>query len=555
MASGKETPRQKMIGMMYLVLTALLALNVSKQILKGFVTVDENIEKSKQILTENNERLRKTFEDYVSLGNAEAKPYLVKAIEAQAYTGAVNAYLDSMKMIVIRKTEKLPKPDTAHLRYMERLDDYDTPTYLLIGDDEASPRATPYSARALRQQMAGLYDKLNRLVDDMQKDPGTKIEDAELKALKEKLATIRPVDRNIEDDGVKLNWELENFYHLPMAAVVTNLNKMQADVRNIESEFLHVFSAAGAKPDVRTNKLVARVLAPTAYVQTGQAFKADILLSAGSTSLPPDRMKVLVGARYDESKHQLTQPGSPLNITEGIGKYEATATGQGEQTIEGVVVYKNTKGVDEYYPFNYTYMVAPPFTAVAADNMNVLYVGVSNPLSVSAAGIAPTQLVVTATGCGAKVLPSGLGKYEVQATSAGTCMVTVAAKTAEGLKTQGAPKLFRVKNIPLPVAKIAGRPAISTIDLTTLEISGIGGLGAISLGFEFPVNFKVQDFEVVTVQAGNYKMEPCKGPNLTARAKESLAKLNKGQRAYFENIRVQTPSGLITIPNATIRLK
>ena len=91
MSSGKETPRQKMIGMMYLVLTALLALNVSKEILQGFVMVDESIGKSKVILTENNERVQKAFEDYVKDGNSEAMPYLLKSIETQKSIRVVDA--------------------------------------------------------------------------------------------------------------------------------------------------------------------------------------------------------------------------------------------------------------------------------------------------------------------------------------------------------------------------------------------------------------------------------------------------------------------------------
>lgn len=555
MSSGKETPRQKMIGMMYLVLTALLALNVSKQILKGFVTVDENIGKSKEILTENNARLKKTFEDYVALGNAEARPYLLKAIEAQKFTNAAHAYLDSVKMMVISRTEKLQKPDTSQMRFMEKLDDFDTPTYLLIGDDEASPKKGKYSATELRGELTGLYNNLNKLVDDMQKDRHTEIDAAELKALKEKLATIKPVDRNIDDDGVKLNWELENFYHLPLAAVVTNLDKMQADVRNIESEFLHVFSASATKSGTRASKFVARVMAPTAYVQTGEPFKADILLSAGSTEMPADRMKVLVGAKYDPATHQVIQPGEAISIEEGIGKYATTASSPGEHSIDGLIVYRNTKGEEEYYPFDYKYMVAAPFTAVAADNMNVLYVGVENPITVSAAGIAPTELIVTASGCSAKLSPAGPGKYNISVSSAGNCTVSVAARTAQGLKPQGKPQVFRAKSIPPPVAKIAGMPSLSTLDLTNAQIAGIGGISAVSLGFEFPVNFKVQSFNLVTVQNGNYVDAPCKSANLTDDAKRNLKKLNKGQRAFFEDIKVQTPTGVISVPNATIRLK
>ena len=98
MSSGKETPRQKMIGMMYLVLTALLALNVSKEILQGFVMVDESIGKSKVILDENNQRVQKAFEDYVNDGNYEAKPYLLKSVETQKSIRIVDAYIDSMKV-------------------------------------------------------------------------------------------------------------------------------------------------------------------------------------------------------------------------------------------------------------------------------------------------------------------------------------------------------------------------------------------------------------------------------------------------------------------------
>ena len=105
MSSGKETPRQKMVGMMYLVLTALLALNVSKEILQGFVMVDESIGKSKVILDENNSRIQKAFEDYVKDGNFEAKPYLLKSIETQKSIRVVDAYIDSMKVIIARKTE------------------------------------------------------------------------------------------------------------------------------------------------------------------------------------------------------------------------------------------------------------------------------------------------------------------------------------------------------------------------------------------------------------------------------------------------------------------
>lgn len=554
MASGKETPRQKMIGMMYLVLTALLALNVSQQILKGFVTVDENIEKSKDILTENNAKVKEAFEEYVKQGNYEAQPYLLKAIEAQKYTRELTMYIDSMKHLVVGKTEKINQADTAQIRFMKKLDDFDTPTYLFIGSDEANPISTPYSANALKKEMLSLYNKLSSMVSDMQKDTKTKLDEKGMYALKEKLNSIKPSDKEIVEDGVKMNWELQNFYHLPLAAVVTNLDKMEADIKNIESEFLHVFSQNAMGSSVRINSLTAQVISPKPYVQTGQEFNADILLAAGSTNITPERMQVLIGAKYDSINKKLIVPGTPIDIKDGIGKFSTIANATGQQELKGLVAYKNTKGIIEYYPFQYQYMVSSPFSAVSADNMNVFYVGVNNPISVSAAGFTPNELQVSISGCGAKMIPSGAGKYEVTASSAGTCTMTIAAKTSKGLQAQGPPKVFRVRNIPPPVPKINGVLALGTLEFTKTQISGIGGIGAEAPGFVFPVNMKVIEFDVITVQGGNMIPEHCSGPNLTQKAKQLLDRLKKGQKAWIENIKIQSPSGITTV-NATIKVK
>lgn len=555
MSSGKETPRQKMIGMMYLVLTALLALNVSKEILKGFVMVDESLEKSKLILDENNIRIRQAFEAYVKDGNYEAKPYLLKAIDAQNSISKVNSYIDSMKLLIVQKTEGLDKKDTSQLRFMEKLDDYDTPTHILIGSDTYKPKTDKYSAKDLRLQLSNLHSHLLSILDNMQKNSDTKLDKADINALKQKLNNIKPIDRNIEDHGIKLNWELENFYNMPMAAVITNLNKIQADMKNTESEFLHVFSAASSKFVFKINKLEAKVIAPTAYVLSGQSFKADIILGASSTELTGDRMKVLIGAEYDSVSKKLNTTGTSMQIKDGMGKYETTASGSGQRDLKGVVVYKNPRGVDEYYPFDFSYMVAPPFTAIAADNMNIFYAGVDNPISVSAAGFSPSQLKISVSGCGSAIAKDTKGNYIITAKSTGTCIVTVAANTTEGLKQQGAPKVFRVKGIPPPVLKIANKLATSPLEFTRNDIAAIGGIGAESPGFMFPVNMLVKSFTLEILQNGAIVPFECTGSNLSNAAKLALSRMRPGQKAYFENIKVQTPTGIISLPTTQIKMR
>ena len=553
MSSGKETPRQKMIGMMYLVLTALLALNVSKEILQGFVMVDESIGKSKVILTENNARVQKAFEDYVKDGNSEAMPYLLKSIETQKSIRVVDAYIDKMKLLIVEKTEGLPKKDTSQLRFMKKLDDFDTPTFILIGSDETKPITTKYSASDLKLQLNTLHKDLELLIDNMQKDSKTKLDAESIKTLKQKLGTIKPVDRNLYKEGVKLNWELENFYHMPMAAVITNLDKIQADMKNLESEFLHTFGAASSKFTFKFNKLFAKVMAPTDYVLAGQPFKADVVLGASSSELTPDKMQILIGARYDTISKKLSMPSSSLSVNEGMGKYENTTSVIGPKDLSGVIKFRNTRGVDEYYPFDYKYTVAAPFSAVAADNMNIFYAGIDNPVTASSAGFSAADLKVTVTGCGAVATPTAAGKYVITVRSAGICSVTVSAKVNGVYQQQGPVKTFRVKDIPPPFLKIGGKLATSTLEFTKNEIKLLSGLGAEAVGFMFPVNFVVKSFDVSVPSGGDI---PCTGNNLSQAAKTALNNLRPGQVAYIDNIKVKKPNGETTmIPLAKIKIK
>ncbi len=553
MSSGKETPRQKMIGMMYLVLTALLALNVSKEILKGFVMVDESLEKSKVILDENNIRIRQAFEAYVKDGNYEAKPYLLKAIDAQNSISIVNTYIDSMKLLIVQKTEGMNKKDTSQLRFMDKLDDYDTPTYILIGSDTYKPKTDKYSAKDLRLQLSNLHSHLLSMLDNMQKNSDTKLDLADINAFKQKLNNIKPTDRNIEDQGMKLNWELENFYNMPMAAVITNLNKIQADMKNTESEFLHVFSAASSKFVFKADKLHADVVAPTAYVLSGQSFKANIVLGASSSELTPERMEVLIGGVYDSTSRKLINPGSAIAIKDGMGTYEAQTNAIGQKELKGVIKYKNSRGVDEYYPFDYSYTVAPPFTAVAADNMNIFYAGIENPVSVSAAGFSPSDLKVTVVGCGTETKPTAAGKYMLTAKTSGTCSVAVSAKVNGVYQQQGPVKIFRVRDIPSPVLKMGGKLATANLEFSRNEIRMIGGLGAESVGFMFPVNYVVKSFDLSVQGGGDIT---CQGNNLSTAAKTALGNMRPGQIAYIDNIKVLTPKQTtITILSVKFKIK
>lgn len=555
MGGGKETPRQKMIGMMYLVLTALLAMNVSKQILQGYLSVNESLVKSKKNLEENNQRVTKAFEATLN-GNAGAKPYYEKAVEAQKSIAEIYKYIGEVRAKIVAATEPTAEQnekiaDTLNLRSMEKIDDYDVPSHELGISEPKEPQKGPHTAYELRTKLTSLHDKLIAMVEGMQKDPKTKLLDDDYQGIKKKIGSIKPSDSNREEDGVKFNWEMDNFYHLPLAAVYTNLNKMQNDLKNVEAEILQVFSGASGKLAIKFDHLEAKVIAPSSYIQAGQQYQADIFLAASSSKLGAGDLEVLMGA--DSAS---TSGGTPLPIENGMGKYTVGASGVGEQTYHGVIKFKKPDGTFDRYPFSATYMVAAPAVAVEPEKMNVFYIGVDNPIIVSAAGIAPTDLIVNATGGGATKTGGAGGKFIMRFTSPGECQISVSAKTKDGTKPQGPPKKFRVKKIPDPVCKLGGKPANGVLEFKKVELAAIGGVGADLPGFDFDVKFPVVSFVFSANVKGNIKEFTCNGPNLSAEAKSVLQALGPGGKAFFENVKVKAPDGTIrTLPTASLKVK
>jgi hypothetical protein len=193
---------------------------------------------------------------------------------------------------------------------------------------------------------------------------------------------------------------------------------------------------------------------------------------------------------------------------------------------------------------------------VSADNMNIFYAGVDNPMSASSAGFAPSDIKVSVSGCGAEAKPNGAGKYTITAKSAGTCTVSVAAKVNGVYQAQGAPKVFRVKDIPPAVLKIGGKLATTNLEFTRNEISQMGGLGAESPGFMFPVNFIVKEFSLFLLKNGKQETIICRSNNFSKEAKDALLSLKAGDRIFIENIKVQKPGPSMTsVPSVQIKVK
>ncbi|MBC7695410.1 MAG: hypothetical protein H7141_08205 [Burkholderiales bacterium] len=539
--------------MMYLVLTALLAMNVSKQILKGYMSVNESLVKSISNLDDNNVRVLKAFDESIG-GNAAAKPYYEKAVECMKEIKEVEKYIYELRSKIIAETE--PKTlknekiaDTLNMRDWDAPDNFDKPSHFLGIAEPKSPVKGPWTSDELQGKLDALSTKLISIVDGMQKDQKTKFLEDDYQGIKKKFASIKPVDSKRKEGSVEFNWAMDNFYHLPLAAVVTNLNKFQTDLKNVEAEVLLTFSAASGKLAIKFDAIKARVVAPSSYIQAGQPYEADIFLAASSSKLAAGDMEIIIGV--DSAAAAGGAKGTMVPIVGGEGKYTVGTGGEGDQTYKGVIKYKNPDGTFKFYPFEQSYKVAKSGATVSADQMNVFYAGVPNPVTAAAAGISPADISVNASGAGVRVAPKGNGKYEFTFTGTGECMVSVSAKTKDGVKSQGPPLKFRVKPLPKPELKIG--PKFAPQEMKKNELSMVAGLGAGANGFDFQANFVVQSYEVTGKAKGKLMQESGTGNNLSASAALILKGADVGTKVYID-AKVKGPDGKVTSTTVGIKV-
>ena len=218
MSSGKETPRQKMIGMMYLVLTALLALNVSKDILDAFIVVNKGLENSNENYTYHNENLYSEFDLAKVIDPVRVTPNWNLAQEVKKKSTDLNDFIDKLQKKIISQTEGVSQSiaDTMQMENIDKKDSYDTPTNILIGDSEDGSAG---ASRELKTKLIAYQAQLSNYV------------------LPEDRKNVK-IDLNAKDpkhSENNENWEMYNFFNRPVVASLTILSKIKSDVKNAES--------------------------------------------------------------------------------------------------------------------------------------------------------------------------------------------------------------------------------------------------------------------------------------------------------------------------------
>ncbi|MBR5603086.1 MAG: hypothetical protein IKY27_09445 [Bacteroidales bacterium] len=553
MAGGKETPRQKMISMMYLVLTALLALNVSVDILDAFAIVNDGIETSNASVENKIKDYYITFEQQYEKQPEKAADYWNKAIEIRKKTDELINYIESeIKLPLVMVTEEVTKEEIFNpkdeknilirnkekadpsknrrifhefnLKNISAKDKYDAPTNFMINEGKATE----------------LREKINEyrtfVISTMQSAGMNNYSD---------LVGLRTDGEYYDANNNRLSWEQKNFYHVILAADVAILNKIIGEVQTIEFDAIsELFKRIGAT-DYKFNSLEAKVFPKTTYILQGQDYEADIFIAAHDTTRKFD-------AKYARGVKEISKANSSaiqkVSSKNGIVSIKIPTNTEGEQYFAGVIEMANPEtGEIEPYPFQSSYTVAPPSATVAPTQMMILYQGLKNPISVSAPGISNDKIEVTISkGKIEKGSQAGLYLVEVPAGEKNTTIT--ASTTINGKKVVLGSHDFRIKRVPSPEAKIG---SISSGKIGKDELQAAGGIIPDMGDFEFgDFQYNVVSYTLATISGGDYKSSgTIKGGRFNQEVNDMIRSAKKGQKLFFENIQAKGPDGAIRTLN------
>jgi gliding motility-associated protein GldM len=532
MSGGKETPRQKMIGMMYLVLTALLAMNVSKDILDAFVIINDGITVTNKNFMAKNEFTYNLFEKAKANDPEKVKKFYDKAFRAKGLADELYVHIEELKKHLIAVTagfksiEEVPDDSLFSLKNVDSKDNYDIPTHILIGSDPGNPIEGPYTARELKKKINDFNQDLLFLFDD----------EEEREAMQLGLNTDDFGMRN----GVNETWETGNFDHVPLAASVTALTKIQSDIRNAEADIIKALYRNISADDFKFDTLAAKVIPQSNYVIQGDSYRADVFVAAFSTTQNP-RMRV--GFTFNDTSEFAAGTYEDLDsnniaIKKGMARYAVPASAEGVKEWGGIIQIKAPDGSWASYKVpKQSYTVAKPALVVSPTAMNVFYRGLDNPVEVSVPGVPTDKLQVNMSNASKT---GSNGNFKVRPGAGMTCDVSVSAEI-NGKNTNFGKKEFRVKNVPDPKPFFGGKSGSENIPRK--DLLAAGGVIAKMENFEFDLRFDIISYQVSATIRGNVVEQGCNGPGLSSGAKQVINELKSGQKVYIEKIKAKGPDG------------
>lgn len=530
-----ESTRQKMINMMYLVLTAMLALNVASEVLESFRVVDASLVQTLNNIKRKNDQIYDAFyaadkENHEKVGEWKAKADQVKQrtleltnkikdLKEELVMACGGVPLKSMEAgFKLSDSEAFVVNSKGDTLVVAREDDLNTPSEIMIQQKKGND---------LKGKIQEYREFLTSFLEQ-----GSPLSETIIKQLD--TSDSKP---NLKEGGERKTWESVHFESKPLIAVITLLSKMQVDIENAETNVISSLYSQIDASSFKFNKLGARILAKSTYVMLGDKFEAEIFLSAEDTTKQPE---IFVG-------------NTKLSMRDGKGIYTAPASQVGTFKWGGLIKFKNPEGNINSYPFEGEYQVGKPSATISPTKMNVMYLGIPNPIRISVPGVASENLVVTLSN--GRIEKSGddylayPSKLDITGKSTS---ISVSARVGSETKPMGAME-FRVKEVPPPLATIGGK---NGGNLKKEDMLSENGIYAELKDFDFDLKFKVTQFDVTLSGAGGYvKTFSSKDNKFTSEQRDQFSKLGQGSIIYIDNIMAKGDDGQPARPLSPISFK
>lgn len=495
MAGGKLSARQKMINLMYLVFIAMLALNMSKEVLSAFGLMNEKLTESNQAATERNEAFMQGLAEKVSEQPAKYQPLKAQADQISTLANNFNSYLEELKGKMTATVD-----DPQDYEVMDKGDYLDNNFFK---GDKLKPEGQEF-LNQIKTFREGVIDVLSQ-----NPDMASIAED-----VKDKFETDPVTNR----DGNKVDWLDYHYKGFPLVASLTKMTQLQADVKTTESEVLSSMLAGKLKVEASLTNFDAIVVPDKTAFFSGENFTGRIILGKNDKTLKAD--KVVINGQ--ELPAESMQAGQTL--------LDFPAGAVGEREIEGEFQFKEGDSIISI-PVKSTYAVVPkPNSAtISADKMNVVYRGVANPMTISFAGISDNNVSASAPGLSKG---SGVGKYVMNPGSGREVTINVSGTLPDGSKVSDK-ATFRIKDIPKPTGTISGQDGVVKLPRNSVEIATIG---AMLDDFDFELPIQVTSFKIKVPGQPSVDVN---GTKLNSQAKNSLRKARRGDAVQIFDIKAQ----------------
>ena len=520
MAQANLSPRQKMINMMYIVLTALLALNVSAEVLEAFVNIDKSIEHNIQIVAAKNKVLLAELQAAAGENEAKVGPWFALAQEVAGETQELYKYIQDLKVQLViagdgKKTKAVTDDNRVDPVKIEALGDTDASSRMMIGDKNSG------KAFELQAKIKTYREKVIASIEDPQR--GAPV----INSIKELLKT----DAGYTKDGESRSWEVGMFDGVPLIAAVTNLTKLQLDLYNVESEAITFFSKEVNASDFKFSEVDVAVIPSSNSVVKGSEFTVEMFLTA-----------------YDPTQRPVLHLGGQTISSNDKGKiiYKTVPQELGQKASSGEISVMTSDG-EIRLPVQWKYSVVNPNTVISPTRMNVLYRGIENPVSISASGASQERLEVSMT----NATWSRQGDtYIVTPGDGRTCEISV---KVDGRQLDQ-PQSFRVKDLPLPMPVLDG---ITSKLVSKGELQASQGIRAeMPRDFEFDLRYRVTSFRVFATIDGYTEEEASSSAAFTENQKKILNRLRPGQRVSFIEIKAAGPDGrTVELLDISVKIK